>query len=244
MSWFDQVTGSNEYERQSWRDSFNGGMAAGDWTGNTNARLAAERDAFQGATWSGSSTQPSALQLAKSMVGTGPALGAVASGHGSSGTGPGNGVVATAPTVPTQGPGNGVVTTAPTVPTQGPGRRVVVGPSSVTSVYAGGNEYPIDRGWSDAADAEDRWGEAELFSPSWFYNWGVWGADTLRGVQSWLETPDNPQRTRGMLEALPTAPEPWLRDAIGGIGRGFVIGAPITDEDLPNPFDYRPASSW
>lgn len=64
--WFDKVTGSNDYERQSWRDSSNGGRAAGDWTGNINARLDYERAVYQGATWSGSSSQPSALQLAQS----------------------------------------------------------------------------------------------------------------------------------------------------------------------------------
>lgn len=57
--------------QQSWRDSYNDGEAAGDWTGNTNARLEAERDAFQGATWSGSSTQYSALELAR-MLGAHP----------------------------------------------------------------------------------------------------------------------------------------------------------------------------
>lgn len=94
MSWFDEVTGSNERERQSWRDSYNGGRAAGDWTGNTNARLDSERDRFQGATWSGSSSQPSALELARSMVGRGVA--SVTSGTGSTGTGPGNPGVTTA----------------------------------------------------------------------------------------------------------------------------------------------------
>lgn len=87
MSWFNEVTGTNDYERQSWRDSYNGGRAAGDWTGNTNARLDAERDAFQGATWSGSSTQPSALELARSFVGPTTVTGT----SGTVGTGGGNG---------------------------------------------------------------------------------------------------------------------------------------------------------
>ncbi|QCS37263.1 hypothetical protein [Tortoise microvirus 77] len=64
-SWYDKVTGTNDYERQSWRDSYNGGRAAGDLTGNVNRQLDRERDAFQGATWSGSSTQPSAVELAQ-----------------------------------------------------------------------------------------------------------------------------------------------------------------------------------
>lgn len=75
-NYFDSVTGSNEYERQSWRDSFNDGRAAGDLTGNTNARIESERENFQGTTWSGSSTQPSALELARSFVGPGNPAGA------------------------------------------------------------------------------------------------------------------------------------------------------------------------
>lgn len=108
-SYFDRVTGSNEYERQSWRDSFNGGRAAGDWTGNHNARIEAEREAFQGLTWSGSSSEPSALQFAQSVVGSGPATASVATGGGASGVGPGNPVVSTAPAVETSGPGRQVV---------------------------------------------------------------------------------------------------------------------------------------
>lgn len=97
-SYFNDVTGTNDYERQSWRDSNNGGKAAGDWTGNTNARLEAERDAFQGATWSGSSSQPSALQLAQSMVGPG-ASGQSTGASASVGGGVGSAVVGSAPQV-------------------------------------------------------------------------------------------------------------------------------------------------
>lgn len=98
MSWFNEVTGTNDYERQSWRDNFNGGRAAGDLTGATNARLDAERDAFQGTTWTGSSSQPSALQLARSMVG--PGNQSVRIGQGSTGGGAGNEVVTQGPVIP------------------------------------------------------------------------------------------------------------------------------------------------
>lgn len=98
MSWFDEVTGTNDYERQSWRDNFNGGRAAGDLTGATNARLQAERDAFQGTTWSGSSSQPSALELARSMLG--PGNQSVRVGQGSTGGGAGNEVVTQGPVKP------------------------------------------------------------------------------------------------------------------------------------------------
>nr|QJB21601.1 MAG: hypothetical protein [Microvirus sp.] len=159
MSWFDEVTGSNEYERQSWRDSFNGGRAAGDLTGNVNRRLDAERAAFQGATWSGSSTQPSALELARSLGATGPAIGHVSTGGGSAhSVGPGNGGVGN-PAVP--GPGGSRVKVGSNL-TLFPDERVLLDlnkPGKVTPLVAGG--YPIihDRGWSDGGDYEQRWGE-------------------------------------------------------------------------------------
>lgn len=67
MGWFDDVTGTNDYERQSWRDNYNGGRAAGDITGNVNARLEQERSDYQGATWSGSSKEYSAIELAQRL---------------------------------------------------------------------------------------------------------------------------------------------------------------------------------
>lgn len=100
MSWFDQVTGQNEYQRQSWRDSFNGGRAAGDLTGNVNRRLDAERRAFQGSTWGGSSTQPSARERARTM---GVGVRRVVTGNGRT-AGVGAEAVA-APRVITVGPG-------------------------------------------------------------------------------------------------------------------------------------------
>lgn len=84
MSWFNDVTGSNDYERQSWRDSYNGGRAAGDLTGNVNARLDQERRDYQGATWSGSSSEYSALELAR-VVGSPQAQQTASAGPGVSG---------------------------------------------------------------------------------------------------------------------------------------------------------------
>lgn len=50
--------GMTEYQRQSWRDNFNGGRAAGDWSGSVNARLDRERAVLGGFnTVSGSSWQ-------------------------------------------------------------------------------------------------------------------------------------------------------------------------------------------
>lgn len=111
-SWFDKVTGSNDYERQSWRDSYNGGRAAGDWTGNVNARLDQERRDYQGATWSGSSSEYSALELARVM--------ASSQVQQTASTGPGvAGAVTGAPGQITSGPGASAV--SPAAGTSGPG---------------------------------------------------------------------------------------------------------------------------
>lgn len=44
-AWMEMATGGhyNASANQAWRDNFNGGWAAGDWTGNHNAQIAADR---------------------------------------------------------------------------------------------------------------------------------------------------------------------------------------------------------
>lgn len=44
-AWMQMATGGhyNASANQAWRDNFNGGWAAGDWTGNHNAQIAADR---------------------------------------------------------------------------------------------------------------------------------------------------------------------------------------------------------
>lgn len=170
MSWFDQVTGQNEYQRQSWRDSFNGGRAAGDLTGNVNRRLDAERRAFQGSTWGGSSTQPSALERARTM---GPGARRVGNSNGA-GTGVGVDQVATPGRVVTVGPGVGVVRGAAWNGWQLPVNK----PDPVTPVYVGGLRLEPDRGWSDGGVAEQRYGE---FGGS-IIGLGVLGADVAKAL--------------------------------------------------------------
>lgn len=80
----------DSYQAQSWRDSYNGGRAAGDFTGTVNNRLDREREAFQGHTWSGSSTQLSALEYAQSRVGETTYGASTGPGPSSGGSGPGS----------------------------------------------------------------------------------------------------------------------------------------------------------
>lgn len=194
QSQFDRITGTNEYQRQSWRDSYNSGRAAGDWTGGVNARLDDERSRFQGATEGGSSTQPSGLQLAQ-MIGAGVGYRIVA--NGSAGHGPGAPMVVvggsmgggSSPVVNTSGPGGGGVVTGkdPVAGTPGDPFNGKHQPKKITQLVIGGNLVPVDKGWSNAADAEDRWGEAEFLSPTWFYAWGVTAADGWKGTSDWIK---------------------------------------------------------
>jgi hypothetical protein len=190
MSWFNQVTSTNDFERQSWRDSFNSGRAAGDLTGNVNRRLDAERAANGGATLSGSSTRYSALELAQRRHG----VGAPASGGGSPAAGPGNPGVAQGPVVPGRPAGG-----------SGPGSRLTMwngwqlpvnDPAPVTRVVIGGVPVIPDQGMSDAGEIEQRYGESEVGSPSWFYSWGVAVADAKRTAEWYLRQASDEYRKK------------------------------------------------
>lgn len=232
---FDRVTGSNEYERQSWRDNYNGGRAAGDITGNVNRRIDAERAQFGGHTVSGSSAQMSAAEWAASR---GDTIEYVGAGGGFNGyavvtggapvpvrtTGVG---AATVVAGSTTGPGAAVVGSGVTT---GPGAAVVGGgprrdgtgiqlpvdkPGLLMPVYMAGHRMAMDRGWSNAEDGESRWGENEFLSPSWFHAWGVAGADTWANLN--VEN-DGPIRTRRVQEDLYNAPGVVRDGAIGFAG--------------------------
>lgn len=239
--WFDRVTGSNDYERQSYRDSYNGGRANGDWTGGVNARLDRERAENNGFTVSGSSSQASAAEarswqdrnevaeltatyehlvskgktkqayaVAQALARfdtptvrptgpgvasvTPPLVNVVTSGPGGHGAGKapdgvtqtsGPGILAQKPATASVGPSAATVVKVPAaVQGSGPGIQLPMDePSLLIPLYAGGRRLSIDRGWSNAADVEDRLGEGEFMSPSWFMNWGIAGADTWANVK-------------------------------------------------------------
>ena len=44
-------------------------------------------------------------------------------------------------------------------------------------LWFGGQELELDRSTSNAEDGETRWGEGDVLSPSWFFQWGVAGRD-------------------------------------------------------------------
>lgn len=206
-------------EQQSWRDSYNGGQAAGDWTGNTNARLDSERDRFQGATWSGSSSQPSALELARSFVGSGQSGGT--NGRGPTGTGAGHEAV-----VPRKSSGGNLTFSG----TGAGAGAVLVGPLKAktkdtnTGLVLGGSWFQANPWWSDGADAEDRWGELGGSAAGLI----VMGADAVWNVgrlANWSKA--NAHLLNGASPSAVNEPDPIYHDGwVSYDGRGTWERAP------------------
>lgn len=149
--WFDRVTGTNDFERQSWRDSYNGGNAAGDLTGNTNARLSEERDSFQGATWSGSSSEYSALELAQLRGAAPDRPTQLVNGLMSGGSAGGAPRSAYAPGTPRASVASALMA--------GGGAWGNHSPAKLQDLVLGGALIQANPGYSNAGDGEERWGE-------------------------------------------------------------------------------------
>ncbi|MFC3705918.1 hypothetical protein ACFOOL_14265 [Devosia honganensis] len=207
MDWYDRVTGTTEYQRQSWRDNYNDGRAAGDWTGSVNARLDREREAFQGATWSGSSSQPSALELARSM-GSGSGTSGASTGSGGGGSGPGSPRVTTGRGGGGRGSGSNLVLSTP-------GPLEIGVKDEGTGLLVGGDWWQSNPWWSDASEWEERYGEpgdwiggvvvasADLmFNAGRFADWGF-GTDIVSNARK-----DDP-RAREIMDSWATGPGAW-----------------------------------
>lgn len=163
---FDRVSGTSEYERQSWRDSFNGGRAAGDWSGGVNDRLDRERERFQGATEGGSSTQPSGLQWAQMLGATGVGFSHVG---GSSSAGPGNSGASNGAAKGGAVAGPGV----PASPQAGPLKITIK--DKGTGLMMGGDWWKSNPWWSDGEEWEARYAEPG----EWLGGALTIGADTV-----------------------------------------------------------------
>lgn len=225
MSRFDEITGTNEYQRQSWRDNYNGGRAAGDVTGNVNARIDSEREAFGGHTISGSSSDTgAALWLAQQLSG-GSAVGAP------------SGTVGTAPV--SSGPGNPVVTQGPVVPGRspaggGPGAPVSRGPlipsltKQITEFMLGGLTMRPHPGTSNMAEVEDRWGDAEFLSPAWFTSWGIAALDGWHNLGSGR---GGPLKTDQIEQSVYNAPG-WMADGVRDLA-GYLDGRKVQSTERP-----------
>lgn len=154
MSWFQDVTGHTDATQEAWRDNFNNGQAAGDWTGNINASLSDGGGTGHGGYGSGGGGGSAGPGAARAVSGS----------YG--GTGPGVGWVAGPNAVPL-GPGSPVAVGS---------LEPVLNPAN-TPFMLGGSLMMPDPGTSNAEEVEERWGEAEFLSPAWFANWAVVGHD-------------------------------------------------------------------
>lgn len=162
MSWNGSFASiASDGERQAWRDNFNGGWAAGDLTGNTNAAIAASRP---GQVANSSSNGYGRMPVAVYYSGGKATVEVVTQ------KGPGVRSVQTAPVVPTAGPGAAWVA-APNAKPIGPGAAVevaalpaltpVINPE-ITSVMINGSAVQPNPGVSDAQEFTQRYGESEL----------------------------------------------------------------------------------
>lgn len=168
-SWFDKVTGTNDYERQSWRDSYNGGRAAGDFTGGVNARLDQERRDYGGATWSGSSSEYSALEHARNQTAPVTAV-AQAEQRGVAEAGP----KAAVASVATRNDNAPAAMSARAVTTKQLVQSVFAGgafgsvlANKPTDLAIGGGDWRANPYYSDAEDVETRHGDvgSALYAP-------------------------------------------------------------------------------
>lgn len=127
-------------------------------------------------------------------------------GGGNGGDGAGSASVVAGPQgARTTGPGSGITVTGGGEAGVGVGGYVQLEPKmkkTHTQLVIGGKPVTHDPGWSDAEEAESRWGDGDSpLDPVWYYKWGVWGADTLKGIRE-MPIPD-----------LQYAPTPNAKDA-------------------------------
>lgn len=209
--WASQNYG-NSSGNSAWRDNFNDGWAAGDWTGNHNAAIAVEKQ-LSGDKSGGGGIVSAAGPVVTLGNGQKVTKDQVENAVGK--------LLANGPkqtTVKTRSPDavvvknnvagspsgkavafekGGTLTTSSSSAKRKPSASVVLKPTindEITQLVIAGQPVPIDTGWSNAAEAEDRWGEGEFLSPSWFYAWGVVAADAVKGadqaIKGWASSPE------------------------------------------------------
>lgn len=91
-------------------------------------------------------------------------------------------------------------------------------PSKIIPLAVGGRMLAHDAGWSSIADWEERTGDSEFLSPTWFASWGVASADVWANMST---ENAGPLKTRKIQQDLYNAPG-VLGDALTTIGKGFL----------------------
>lgn len=209
-----------------WRDNFNGGWAAGDWTGNHNAQILAEKLVASGGSLSQTERDKApdhlkpVIDVVKAAVKPRGAqvVGAPAGGGALTGTAP---VVHVTPEV---------LQAAKRTLTQLP---QVTGLSGFTwggvgqalqNLWAGGStRHPLapnpakheqgvvaghkivhDLGWSPMEIMENIYGDAEFLTPTWFYSWSKQVADWQKTAEA-----NNVPGPKDVLDSLHSGTVPY-----------------------------------
>lgn len=192
--WMQSVTGRSNSEHQAWRDNFNGGWAAGDWTGTHNEQIASDRADAGERNPDVLARLPEGYRLNPNP--TGPLAGK-SGGSGGQGASPSQSggrapVMATDPQV-VRASGSSIFQPGSlTMARVNFGQKVADdiayfskpggalqpwddSPPGHVQLLINGHKVIHDRGWSMAADAEDLYGDD--FSPATLYGWGKAFAD-------------------------------------------------------------------
>lgn len=216
MSWFERVTGTSESERQSWRDNYNGGRAAGDVTGNINRRIESERQASGGYTreyTSGSERVAAEWREVNAPLPVAPAARTAGPGSPAASTVQSPGGRRT-PRAQAAGAG------APAAPTVGPGVQVVSGGAwghslaaslkdTNTQLAMGPIPHQPNPGWSDTEEWEARYGEPG----DWLGGIVTMGVDLGYNAARWIGF-DRERAARDIRSTAATLPEVVSNGAI------------------------------
>lgn len=217
----------------AWRENFNAGWAAGDWTGNHNAQILAEKLVASGGSLSQTerdkapehlkpvidvvkaATKPRGAQVVGGGAGTGGITGNAPVVHITPE------VVQAAKRTLTQLPQvsglNGFTWGGVGQALQnlwaggGNAHPLAANPKKHEQAIVGGHNVVHDLGWSPMEVIEDIWGDAEFLTPTWFYSWGKMLADTQKTAEA-----ANLPGPKDALDALHTGQVPNMATPTAG----------------------------
>lgn len=191
----------------AWRENFNAGWAAGDFTGNHNAQILAEKLVKSGGSLSQTERDnaPANLKPVIDVIGAtvkprpgAQTVGGPAGGGALTGQAPvvhiTPEVLAAAKRTLTQLPQvtglngftwGGVGAALTNLWAGGPNAHpLATAPKKHEQAIVGGHNVVHDLGWSPMEVIEDIWGDAEFLTPTWFYSWGKMLADTQKTAEA------------------------------------------------------------
>lgn len=264
--WFHSVTGTTPESQQAWRDNFNGGWAAGDWTGNHNRAIAAER--YDSGEWNPQIAQYGGYTERNPAVPDGVVRTVSADGNTVYITRANNGSAVTTNAVNPVGGSGGPTAVAPNQPggtVPGPGQSNQRGPgwyqpgggyyTTQTRQRPGQSAGPAGNGKPDVLPVEYSKSVHELNTGGLSWESNPWWSNT----EDWEIRYGEPGEWLGGLVVF-GADLAWNMDRFYKGGPG-VVGGTIdrsvesvvnwtkdnwarSANELPDPIQYRPMSEW